>query len=178
MCGSLQVAVPTLPVPQSPACQPVLAFNSLLSLHLSSPHLNFLLSWSDRSSDENRAFSGEESQNWGWECPKQDAEVPEPYHPLGGGQVGVSLGSWAGEERKGARGPESGPSHTEGSQCVKHPTILGGAAVSCSCCSGPVWGLCGLEFSQPVPPPPHPLVSAARCPDVTRELLADPCGKP
>ena len=92
--------------------------------------------------------------------------------------MGVSLGSWAGEERKGARGPESGPSHTEGSQCVKYPTILGGAAVTCSCCSGPVWGLCGLEFSQPAPHPPHPLVSAARCPDVTRELLADPCGKP
>lgn len=64
MCGSLQVTVPTLPVPQSPACQPVLAFNALLSLHLSNPHLNFLLSWSDRSSDEDRAFSGEESQTW------------------------------------------------------------------------------------------------------------------
>ena len=55
------------------------------------------------------------TQTW-WECPKPDAEVPEPYHPLG---------SWAGEEGKGARGPESGPSHTEGSQCVKHPTTLG-----------------------------------------------------
>ena len=70
--------------------------------------------------------------------------------------MGISLGSWAGEERKGARGPESGPSHTEGSQCVKYPTIFGGVAVTCSCRSGPVWGLCGLEFSQPVPHTPTP----------------------
>ena len=70
--------------------------------------------------------------------------------------MGVSLGSWAGEERKGARGPESGPWHTEGSQCVKYPTILGGAAVTCSCCSGPVWGLCGLVFTACATPPPPP----------------------
>ena len=69
--------------------------------------------------------------------------------------MGVSLGSWADEERNGTRGPESGPSHTEGSQCVKYP-FFRGEAVTSSCHPGPVWGLCGLEFSQPVPHAPAP----------------------
>lgn len=45
------------------------------------------------------------------------------------------------------------------------PHNFGGAAVTCSCHSGPVWGLCGLEFSQPVPhtPPPGVCGKMPRC---------------
>lgn len=59
-----------------------------------------------------------------WGCPKQNADAPEPYHPLAGGQVGLLTGLLGGEGCRDTNGPESGPGHGEGLS-VKRPQLGG-----------------------------------------------------